>query len=288
MAYENFIYAVWKKGIEKELEKKHVFVDGCTREYEGAIKKRGDKVRIKTLGNITIHKLARTAVNNDIADAEQLDDDALEIIVDQIAYFNVSISNIDAVQADENLFAEFSGKAAEGFADDEDKFVANFANDTSIATANNVLDAVAKLTPDNVLDVILNATQRLYENNVKETTYIEAIVPPAFKSVATKAKILTDTNNSATLKNGRVGQINNVYIKMSNNVAKSSDDTKYMIMVRTKDACAFVEQITKIIPYSPEKKLDTDALKGYVVYGGKVLRPKQIVVVPIAAFALSA
>lgn len=283
MAYTNFIHEVWATGIEKQLETKRVMVEGCTKEFDGQIKKQGDEVVIRSLAKPTIHKITTSASYNKIEDPEQLADSAMRVKVDQIAYFNVSISNIDEVQADAPLFDEFSGLCAEALADDEDKFVGNFANDEGVTSVIEI----ASLDANNVYDYILQATQKLRENNVPSTADIELIGTPAMITRIKKSKVLTDTDNSDILRNGGVGKVDGVVIRESNNVAKDTEtSSKDRVMVRVrKKACAFVEQINKIIPYSPEGQLDTDALKGYVLYGGKVIRPEQIVVLEVAKYA---
>ena len=50
MAYENFIPAVWAEGIERELERLHVFATDCNQEYEGEVTKQGDSVHILGVG----------------------------------------------------------------------------------------------------------------------------------------------------------------------------------------------------------------------------------------------
>ena len=54
MAYQNFKANIWAAAIEKELEKKHVFVADCNREYEGKVKGLGDSVTIKGAGQVTM------------------------------------------------------------------------------------------------------------------------------------------------------------------------------------------------------------------------------------------
>jgi hypothetical protein len=281
MAYEKFIHEVWVNNIEKQLQAKRVFVDGCSTEFDGLIKRKGDEVVMRSLGSPTVHKVLTSASYDKIAAPEKLADSELRVKVDQLAYFNVCISNIDEVQADLPLFDEFAGRCADALAEDEDKYAANLANDSSVTGI-----AVASLTAQNVYDYILDATQKLREQNVPHDAELEAIVTPAMATRIKKAKVLTDTDNSDILRNGGIGKIDGVLIKESNNVAKDTATNKMdMVMVRVrKKACAFVEQINKVIPYSPDDQLDTDALKGYVLYGAKVIRPKQMVVMKVTAY----
>ena len=68
----------------------------------------------------------------------------------------------------------------------------------------------------------------------------------------------------------------NVTVKLSNNVAKSDDGATDNIMIRTKRAIAFVNPLTHTEAYRPEKSF-ADAVKGYALFDGKVVRPKEII-----------
>ena len=72
----------------------------------------------------------------------------------------------------------------------------------------------------NVLDALDYAAQRLYENDVRQTTKIIATVTPRFFTKFRKDYASKDTDNSSILKNGKVAMYGNLTIKMSNNVAR--------------------------------------------------------------------
>lgn len=87
-----------------------------------------------------------------------------------------------------------------------------------------------------------------------------------------------DTDNSKMMKDGKVYRYGNIFIKLSNNVAVSGGDTR--IMVRTKRAIAFCNPKTHVEAYRPEKMF-ADAVKGYVLYGSKIVRPKEMIVLNV-------
>ncbi|MBQ7846913.1 MAG: P22 coat protein - protein 5 domain protein, partial [Clostridia bacterium] len=85
--------------------------------------------------------------------------------------------------------------------------------------------------------------------------------------------------NSQILKNGKVGMYGNVTVKMSNNVYKSkttADGDTDNIMMRTKRAVAFAKPLTHTEAYRPEKKF-ADAVKGFILFDAKVVRPKEMI-----------
>ena len=101
-------------------------------------------------------------------------------------------------------------------------------------------------------------------------------VPPWFYMRLKQAYTALDTDNSKMLENGRVGKYGNVIVKMSNNVAVDSSANS-LITVHTDKAVAFVNPMTHVEAYRPEKGF-SDAVKGFVLYQAKIVRPKELVV----------
>ena len=71
--------------------------------------------------------------------------------------------------------------------------------------------------------------------------------------------------------------------KMSNNVAVDSSANS-LITVHTDKAVAFVNPMTHVEAYRPEKGF-SDAVKGFVLYQAKIVRPKELVVLNCKAGA---
>ena len=59
---------------------------------------------------------------------------------------------------------------------------------------------------------------------------------------------------------------------------KNEENTEVYNILRTTKAIAFAEQIDKVEAYRPQDAFE-DALKGLYVFGAKVVRPKEIVVI---------
>jgi hypothetical protein len=135
------------------------------------------------------------------------------------------------------------------------------------------------ITKDNVLGEIDKALERLYENNVKPNGRIMMEVPPWFYMLLKQAYTSLDTHNSQMLENGRVGRYGNVMVKMSNNVAKDAAGNS-MVMLHTDKATAFVNPMTHTEAYRPEKGF-SDAVKGFVLYQAKIVRPKELIVMNV-------
>ena len=273
MAYSNFIPSVWAESINRELERACVFVEDCNRQYEGLVSKKGDSVHILGVGKPTIKSLERANASDTIDPAEEIQDTSTILNIQQIRYFNYKVGDIDKAQAVGGLMDTLSEETSEALANEMDKYIANMATDESVSA---LYDSAKQVTKDNVLSVIDDAIEKLQENDVPMSSGITITVSPRFYKLFKQAYVGKDTANSEMLKNGRVAMYGNVTVKLSNNVAKTSDGLEDNIMIRTKRAIAFVNPLTHTEAYRPESSF-ADAVKGYVLFDGKVVRPKEII-----------
>lgn len=280
MAYANFIPTVWNEAIERELERLCVFAEDCNRKYEGKIKKKGESVTILGVGKPTIKSIAKSARNDDIDGPEEIEDTSVIMYINQIRYFNYMVGDIDKAQGEDGIMEALEEETSEGLANEVDKYIAGFAVDSSVKKLyDTVPKVVAKEAAEGeayVLDVLDLAIQKLYENDVKESTKVVVTVSPRFYTLLKKAYRFEDTDNSALLKNGKVGMYGKVIVKMSNNVCKTDGGATDNIMIRTQRAVAYAKPLTHTEPYRPEKKF-ADAVKGFILFDAKVVRPKEII-----------
>lgn len=274
MSYNNFIPTVWAEAIERDLARKAVFAEDCNQKYEGNVQKMGDSVRILGVGKPTI----TTQVGGEIVlkDPEKVEDTSVTMLINRIAYFNYMVDDIDKRQAAGGVMEALSEESSEGLANAMDVDIAALAADKG---AVKLYGTTQGITVDNVLDTLDEAVQRLQENDVPADAKVVATVPPWYLTLLRRAYEDLDTDNSQMLKNGRVGRYNNVIIKMSNNVSAISGGGSN-IMVRTQRALAFANPLTHTEPYRPEKRF-SDAVKGFCLYGTKIVRPKELIVMNV-------
>lgn len=95
MSLDNFIPQVWSARLLENLNKNHVFVNLCNRNYEGEIKGYGDQVKINSIGRVTIGDYSK---NTDITAPETLTDAQRILLINQGKYFNFQIDDVDRVQ----------------------------------------------------------------------------------------------------------------------------------------------------------------------------------------------
>lgn len=273
MAYSNFIPSVWAESINRELERACVFVEDCNRQYEGSVASKGDSVHILGVGKPTIKSLDRANASGEIDSAEEIEDTSVILNINQVRYFNYMVGDIDKAQAVGGLMDTLSSETSEGLANEMDKFISNMATSEDVSKLTSTATVATK---DNVLDILDDAIMKLQENDVSMSSGITVTVSPRFYKLFKQAYIGKDTSNSELLKNGKVAMYGNVTVKLSNNVAKTDDGAVDNIMIRTKRAIAFVNPLTHTEAYRPEKTF-ADAVKGFVLFDGKVVRPKEII-----------
>lgn len=273
MAYTNFIPSVWAESINRELERACVFAEDCNRQYEGQVSAKGDSVHILGVGKPTIHSLERSNASGEIEAPEEISDTSVILGINQIRYFNYKVGDIDKAQSVGGLMDVLSQETSEGLANEIDKYIASMAVGEDVRKLTNTPTVV---TRDNVLEIIDDAIQALQENDVNMASGVTITVSPRFYKLLKQAYQLSDTDNSKLLENGKVGMYGNVTVKLSNNVAKTDSGSVDNIMIRTKRAIAFVNPLTHTEAYRPEKSF-ADAVKGYALFDGKVVRPSEII-----------
>lgn len=273
MSFKNFIPSVWASSINRELERAHVFVEDCNRQYEGLVSEKGDSVHILGVGKPTIKSIERKNANGEIDAAEEIEDTSVILNINQIRYFNYMVGDIDKAQSENGVMDALSQETSEGLANEMDKYIANMAIGKDVV---KLAAAAQKVDKDNVLDILDDAIMKLQENDVSLASSIVVTVSPRFYKLFKQAYIGKDTNNSEELKNGKIAMYGSVTIKLSNNVAKTEDGAVDNIMIRTKRAIAFVNPLTHTEAYRPEKRFG-DAVKGFVLFDGKIVRPKEII-----------
>lgn len=275
MSYANFIPTVWAEAIERELERLCVFAENCNRQYEGSVKNQGDSVRILGVGKPTV--TTTTDKNISLADAEDVEDTSVIMQINHVSYFNYKVDDIDKHEGVNGIMEALSKEASEVVAAEMDKHIADLAADKQA-----VKDAAAayKIDTANILEKIDAAIQKLYENNVNPSAKLTITCSPRFYFILKRAYVKLDTDNSDMLKNGRVGRYGNVEVKMSNQVATASNGAVDLIQLKTDRAIAFCNPLTHTEAYRPEKRF-SDAVKGFVLYEAKIVRPKEMIVMNV-------
>jgi hypothetical protein len=278
MAIDRFIPVIWTAKLFQELDKAHVFVNVCNRDYEGEITAFGDSVKINAIGDVTINDYTK---NSTTITPQELDDAQTILTIDKAKYFAFKIDDIDKAQTKPKVMAEAMRKSAYGLRDASDQTVAGLFTD-----AGNHLGGpgtpVAATTSALAIHHIGLLGQKLDENDVPaEGRWV--VVPPWFVQKLVLAEILqTDGSVSAdsAFRNGWSGSCMGFNVYMSNNVTRASTwaaaTPAHEIMAGSARAMSFAQQILSMEAYRPDNAF-ADAVKGLYVYGAKVVDPNALV-----------
>jgi len=273
MSVSNFIPQVWSARIFQELDKSHVLVPLCNRDYEGEISSYGDQVKINAVGEITVDNYVP---NTTEIDPDQLNSAQTVLEIDQAKYFAFYLDDVDDAQTKPKLMQEAMRKAAYALADTADKHIASFYGDAGISITAGTTQS------DDVIPLFSEISRKLSENSVpQEGRWI--VVPPWFQAKMVLAQVLetagsVDANNAFS--NGWVGRCYGFNVYMSNNLHEAAATPQNQMLAGTSRAISFAEQIVKLEAYRPEDSF-SDAVKGLHVYGAKVIDPNALAAIDV-------
>ena len=277
MSFNNFKAKIWSKDIQRELERVAVYANDTNQKYSGEIKGVGDTVRIQGVGKPKITMFT----NKDrikLEEAERVEDTSTSLIVDHVATFNYAVHDIDKAQGANGVLPILNTEASEETGNVIDRAIAELSNDKQAKKMTPVEIVGGK--DGNALSVLDLALQHLYEMDVNPSTLITVTIPPAFYTRFKQVYTHIDTNNSEYLKNGQIAKYSNAVIRLSNNVAKDKEGHD-LIQVKTQRAIALAKSEPHTEPYRPEDGF-ADAVKGFVLFGTKIVRPKEFINIPVS------
>ena len=277
MAITNFISTVWSENLYKQLDAKYIGVANCTREWEGDIRRKGDRVKICGIGPISVFDYTK---NTNMSAPATLSDTSRELVISEAKAFNFQIDDVDRAQSTPRIMDEALRGAANALVNIAEKHI--FSHYQSVEAANKI--AVTDPTPENITDSILKALVKLQNNGISDDVVLE--VTPDVGAIILKAKLNLATDNSAILENGCIGSFAGCKVFVSGNVSTFTDNSvlHHMCFLRTKRAIAFAEQLSEIEAYRPELRF-ADAVKGLMLYGSKIVYPEELYVLDVALSA---
>jgi hypothetical protein len=278
VAIDNFIPEIWANELLVNLRKDHVFGGPAVvnRDYEGQIRAAGDTVRINSIGAVTVSSYTK---NTDISAPETLTDAQASLLVDQQKYFNFQVDDIDRAQQTPKVMAGAMAEASYALRDSIDTFIAGLYTDAASANLIGSTGTPKTDVSTHGAYVYLVELGVLLDNANVPSDGRFAVVPPWFHGYLLQDQRFVGngtTENVDVLRNGRIGRAAGFDIFKSNNVPNTTA-TKYRIVAGHPMAWSFAEQIVSIEAYRPQARF-ADAVKGLVVYGGKVVRPSAMAV----------
>lgn len=271
MSILNFRPEIWSANLLVATRKNLIYGNCINRDYEGEISAAGDTVRITSIGRPTI---SNYVPNSTVINPEQVNDSQRTLVVDQSKFFAFAVDDVDARQAKGNVIPQSMNEAAYGFADVIDQYIANSMY-TGIQAANQAGSiTVAANTPSDFYDKVLVPLKiKLDLANVPTEGRWINVRPEAHGALLRDARFVkvNESGTSEGLRNGHVGRAAGFDIMVTNN-APNTSGSEYVTIAGTNAAYTFAEQINKVEAYRPQSSF-SDAVKGLVLYGGKLVRP---------------
>jgi len=283
MSLNNFIPVVWAGMVLSALEKELVYAQTgvVNTDYEGDIREQGDRVRINSVGDVTIKTYTK---NTDIDAPEALTSSQQELIIDQAKYFNMAVDDVDVVQTKPKIMQEAMDRAAYGLRDVADTFLGGLMNSSlSAANANRIgTESAPKTdlgTAGKAYEYLVDLSVILSNNNTPSTGRW-VIVPPWFYGQLQRDARFVGSGSAAAdtrLMNGFIGEAVGLRVFQSNNVPFTTATTKFKIIAGHSIAVSYADQIVSVEAFRPERRF-ADAVRGIHVYGAKVVRPSNLAI----------
>lgn len=286
MSFQKFKPEVWSAKFMEDLDMTLVFKENCNHSYEGDARKVGDSVRIFGLGDVPIGAWHNGKLGQ-LPDPDEISGNSIVMPINEVRYFHFFVDDLDEAQAlgGRGMMGKYTTKAKDNMAEEIDTFIAKL----HMGAVEKAFSTVPKVTFDGassttaILDALDSAYLKLLKNNVSRNTKVTLTVDPAIVMCLKRAYVELDTDNSAMIANGRVGRYGGIQLKESNNVATTLEtvggtaNTKvYHCQLKTDEALAFVNPYTHMEGYRPDKYFE-DVVKGYTIFDGKVVQPKQCI-----------
>lgn len=280
-----FIPQIWSSKLIEKLYLTTVFAAITNTYYEGEIKSQGDTVIIRQSPNLTIRDYQ---IGQDL-EYEKPGSEKIEFQIDKAKYFAFQLNDVDRHQSDLKLMEDWSKDAAQQmkiaidtsilhtvFADAAAQNGGNNAGAISGNISLGAAGAPVAVTRDNVLDVIIDTSQALDEQNTPDEG--RYLVIPAWMSAMLKKSDLRDASimgdGTSAFRNGRLGMLDRYEVYVSNNLAKTNDGGTAVtnMIFGHKKALTFAAQMTQM-DHIPNQKDFGELVRGLNVYGFKVIDP---------------
>lgn len=280
---------IWSGKLLVEYYTSTVFGAIANTDYEGEIKKEGDKVHIRTLPEIEIFDHVKGAP----LQIQRPNPGKIELVIDKAKYFNLAIDDIDKFQSDIDYVNKWTAHAGEKLAIAQDvSMLADIYADAHAhnkgATAGKISNDInlgvagtpVQLTSANVVGFLVDVGTVMSEQDVPLNE--RKIVLPTWACSLIKKSELKDASLSgdgtSMLRNGRIGMIDNMEIFSSNSVSSVIDtgNRVWNAIGCHRDAITFAAQLTESRTFQAESTFGWFA-RSLVVYGYEAVKTEGLV-----------
>lgn len=294
-----FIPEIWSGKLVEKFYASTVLAAISNTDYEGEIKNKGDRVKIRTKPTITI----RDYKSDGLLLLDRPTGGTVELYIGNGKYFSLILDDVMEVQSDLNVLSMWSDDAAQQLkiAVDSDVLdgIVGQCSANNRGTAAGVITGNINLgvkgTPLSVvgrnpgtgdvelLDVLMRLGQVLDEQNIPEVG--RWVVMPAWAGRQIKQSELRQAylsgDSVSMLRNGRLGMVDRFTIYISNLLPNNSTDStnfnsgEWPIFAGHAHGLTFASQISKVETLRSELTFG-QILRGLQVYGYQVVDGKAL------------
>ena len=267
------LQTVWHQAYERALETITSLRNHCDFKYERD-SKNAKEVKILNAVRPTVKNyVPGTAIEKEyISVTEQT------LKLDQYRYFNIAIDDIAKAQSVPGAMEATAKEGTLALSEEGDKYVATLIGTAYTDGTVGKLTAGA-VTKTNAVEKLEEAFATLYGNNCRVSDTYHAEVCPKYFTALRQNLTELFTNNVEMAKKGYVGKYGNALVSIENLLPLGDDGANVLNVLRTSRAIAFDEQIDKVESYRPQDAFE-DALKGLYVFGAKIVRAQEMVIIP--------
>lgn len=294
-----FIPEIWSGKLVEKFYASTVLAAISNTDYEGEIKNKGDRVKIRTKPTITI----RDYQSDGLLGLDRPTGGTVELYIGNGKYFSLILDDVMEVQSDLNILSMWSDDAAQQLkiavdTDVLDGIVGQSSSNNRGTTAGVITGNInlgAQGSPLSVvgrnpgvgdvelLDVLMRLGQALDEQNIPEVG--RWVVMPAWAGRQIKQSELRQAylsgDSVSMLRNGRLGMVDRFTIYISNLLPNHSSDStnfetgEWPIFAGHAHGLTFASQISKVETLRSELTFG-QILRGLQVYGYQVVDGKAL------------
>ena len=295
-----FIPEIWSGKLVEKFYASTVLAAISNTDYEGEIKNKGDRVKIRTKPTISIHNYDADG----LLGLDRPQGGNIELYIGNGKYFSLILDDVMEIQSDLNILSMWSDDAAQQLKITVDQDVlggiyGTMAAANQGATAGVITGALnlgiqgAPLTVVSknptggqveLLDVLMRIGQVLDEQNIPEVG--RWVVMPAWAGRQVKQSELRQAylsgDSVSMLRNGRLGMVDRFTLYISNLLPNNSNQSanfnagEWPIYAGHAHGLTFASQISKVETLRSELTFG-QILRGLQVYGYQVVDGKALV-----------
>jgi len=257
--------------LAKNYDKHGKAMQCVNKDYEGEIKKGGDTVHIRLLGDVDVKDYSGSVVYDGISGSSDT------LVIDQKKYFAFEVDDVDKIQSDIELVNNYRDRAMVFVNLAKDSFVMSKYIDASSAN-----DVSVTLTKNNAYAFLNEVMQKLTDSGAVvdgkqpngKRPWI--IVNPTITKIFREAPELIQQTpqGEKVIREGVLGVVAGFDLLESTNFSSTGAAT-YHIMAGTDEAITFASQFEEFEIIRLEGSFGTGA-RGLYVYGGKVVNAKAL------------